>query len=179
MTSPAKIFWLFGRCGAGKTTLARRLRDGLVDRKVPVFYLDGDEMRSGLCSDLGFSSEARVENHRRIAEVARLAAEQGFNVIVSTMAPQHDQRDVVAGILGQRLVWLYIHAPLEICIQRDPKGLYGRAKAGRVKDLLTFPFEVPRPHERENYIDTVAQNVEECFHSILEIARASMSDFAI
>ena len=179
MTSPTKVFWLFGRSGAGKTTLARRLRDGLRDRNVPVFYLDGDEMRHGLCADLGFTTEARVENHRRIAEVSLLAAEQGFNVVVSTMAPQHAHRDEVAKVLGRRLVWFYIHAPLEVCIQRDPKGLYRRAQAGQVKDLLNFPFEVPRPQERENYVDTVAQNEENCFHSILEIAEASISDYVI
>ncbi|HLX71953.1 MAG TPA: adenylyl-sulfate kinase, partial [Verrucomicrobiae bacterium] len=90
-----KVFWLFGRSGAGKTTLAQRLRAGFVDRNIPVFIIDGDEMRSGLCSDLQFTSEARVENHRRIAEVAKLAANQGLNVVVSTMAPEHSQRDVV------------------------------------------------------------------------------------
>ena len=174
-----RVFWLFGRCGAGKTTLARKLRDGFIDRGIPVFFLDGDDMRSGLCSDLRFTTDARVENHRRIAEVAKLAAEQGMNVVVATMAPQHDQRDVVAKVLGRRLVWIYIHAPLDVCIARDPKGLYQRAKTGSVQDLLDFPFEVPRPNERENYIDTVAQNVEGCYNSILELAQAQLSDFAI
>ena len=179
MTSLTKVFWLFGRSGAGKTTLAQKLHSRLLDRKLPVFCLDGDEMRSGLCSDLAFTSEARVENHRRIAEVANLAVSQGFNVLVSTMAPQHNQRDVVAKVLGQRLVWFYIHAPLDVCIQRDPKGLYSRAKEGKVKDLLTFPFEVPRPHERENYVDTVALSEEQCFQSIFEIVQAQLCDFAI
>jgi adenylylsulfate kinase len=174
-----KVFWLFGRCGAGKTTLARKLCEGFTDRGIPIFFLDGDEMRSGLCSDLGFTTEARLENHRRIAEVARLAAEQGTNVVVATMAPQHSQRDVAARVLGQRLVWIYIHAPLDVCITRDPKGLYERAKTGKVQDLLSFPFEVPRPHETENYIDTVAQNVEGCYNSILQLAKSHLNDFAI
>lgn len=175
----SKVFWLFGRSGAGKTTLARKLRGGLVDRGIPAFFLDGDDMRSGLCSDLGFSSEARVENHRRIAEVAKLALDQGMNVVVATMAPQHSQRDSVAKVLGNRLVWIYIHAPLDVCIARDPKGLYHRAQTGGVQDLLNFPFEVPRPPERENYIDTVAQGVEGCYSSILELAEAQLADFAI
>jgi len=174
-----RVFWLFGRCGAGKTTLARKLRDGFIDRGIPVFFLDGDDMRSGLCSDLRFTTDARVENHRRIAEVARLALEQGMNVVVATMAPQHNQRDVVSEVLGKRLVWIYIHAPLDVCITRDPKGLYQRAKTGNVQDLLDFPFEVPRPQERENYIDTVAQGVEGCYNSILELAQAQLSDFTI
>ena len=174
-----KVFWLFGRSGAGKTTLALRLRNGLIDRNIPVFLIDGDEMRSGLCSDLEFTTEARIENHRRIAEVAKLASSQGMNVVVSTMAPQHSQRDVVQKVLQQHLTWIYIHAPLDVCIRRDPKGLYNRAKAGTVKNLLDFPFEVPRPHERENYIDTVAQNVEGCYETILELAQAQLSEFVI
>ncbi|HTQ51590.1 MAG TPA: adenylyl-sulfate kinase [Candidatus Acidoferrales bacterium] len=174
-----KVFWLFGRSGAGKTTLARKLHDGFADRGIPVFFLDGDDMRSGLTSDLGFTTEARLENHRRIAEVAKLALGQGMNVVVATMAPEHSQRDVVSRVLGNSLVWIYIHAPLDICVARDPKGLYQRAKAGTVRDLLSFPFEVPRPHERENYIDTVAQNVEGCYNSILELAQNQLSDFAI
>ena len=97
-----------------------RLRDGLADRKIPVVYLDGDDLRSTLCSDLGFKSEARLENHRRIAEIARLLTSQGLNVVVSTMAPEHQQRDLVSGILGDKLMWIYIHAPLDICMQRDP-----------------------------------------------------------
>jgi adenylyl-sulfate kinase len=174
-----KVFWLFGRSGAGKTTLAQRLHNGFADRNIPVFLIDGDEMRSGLCADLQFTSEARLENHRRIAEVAKLAASQGLNVIVSTMAPQHSQRDIVQQVLQQRLVWIYIHAPLDICIRRDPKGLYNRAKSGVIKNLLDFPFEVPRPNERENYIDTVAQNIEGCYETLLELAQGELSEFMI
>lgn len=174
-----KVFWLFGRSGAGKTTLAKHLYRALQDRKIPAFYLDGDEMRSGLCSDLAFTPEARLENHRRTAEVARLAAEQNLNVIVSTMAPQHAQRDIVGQVLGQRLVWVYVHAPLDICIQRDPKGLYHKAQEGKLDRLLNFPFDVPRPHERENFIDTVAQNVEGASQSVLELAKSYLSDFVI
>jgi adenylyl-sulfate kinase len=168
-----KVFWLFGRSGAGKTTLAKKLHQALQDRNIPVFILDGDEMRSGLSSDLGFTSEARLENHRRIAEVSKLAAEQGLNVVVSTMAPQHSHRDVAARVLGRRLVWIYVHAPLDVCIKRDPKGLYNRAQAGKLDRLLEFPFDVPRPPERENFIDTVAQNVEGCSQSVLELVQAS------
>ena len=174
-----KVFWLFGRCSAGKTTLAKRLRQNLQIRKVPVLYLDADDMRATLCSDLGFTSEARVENHRRIAEVAAVAAEQGLNVVVATMAPQHCQRDIVARVLKSRLVWIYVDAPLDVCIQRDPKGLYRRAQAGQLENLLNFPFEAPRAGEGENFIDTVAQNAEGCSRAVLEMVQASLTDFAI
>ncbi|HEX4350969.1 MAG TPA: adenylyl-sulfate kinase [Verrucomicrobiae bacterium] len=179
MKTITNVFWLFGRSGAGKTTLALRLRDGLTDRKIPVVYLDGDEMRSTLCSDLGFKPEARLENHRRIAEMARMLASQDLNVVVSTMAPEHEQRDLVGKILGDKLIWFYIHAPLDICMQRDPKGLYKRAKEGQVMQLINYPFDVPRPEEREHYINTIAQGIDECYQEILEAVKVRLSDFDI
>jgi adenylyl-sulfate kinase len=174
-----KVFWLYGRSGAGKTTLAKQLYRALQDRKIPAFYLDGDELRSGLCADLAYSPEARLENHRRIAEVAKLAANQHLNVVASSMAPEHAHRDIVAKTLGDRLTWVYVHAPLDICMQRDPKGLYKRAQAGQLDKLINYPFDVPRPHEREYFIDTVALNIEGASQAILEIVKATLSDFVI
>jgi adenylyl-sulfate kinase len=174
-----KVFWLFGRSGAGKTTLALRLRDGLWNRGIPVVCLDGDEMRSTLCSDLGFRLEARLENHRRIAHIARLLADQDFNVVVSTMAPEYPQRDLVTRVLGDKLVWLFIDAPLEVCVSRDPKGIYKRAQAGELMQLIDYPFDAPRPHEHENHINTMMQNVDECCHAILTVAMSQLNDFTI
>lgn len=179
MKTVTKVFWLFGRSGAGKTTLAQRLRNGLADRNISVIYLDGDELRAALCSDLGFKSEARLENHRRIAEIARLLTLQGLNVVVSTMAPEHLQRDRVSEILGPKLVWYYIHAPLAVCIERDPKGIYKRAKDGQIKLLIDYPFEAPRPQECGNYIDTAIQNVDDCYQVVLQSAKAHLNDFVI
>ncbi len=179
MKTVAKVFWLFGRSGAGKTTLGQRLCAGLRDRHIPVIYLDGDELRSRLCSDLGFKSEARLENHRRIAEIARLLNEQGLNVVVSTMAPEHLHRDLVGKILGRQLVWFYIHAPLAVCIERDPKGIYQRAKEGQIKLLIDYPFEPPRPQESGNQIDTSIQGIDDCYQTILEAAKVHLNDFAI
>ena len=129
----AKVFWLFGRCGAGKTTLARKLHDGFVDRSIPVFSLDGDDMRLGLCSDLGFTSEARVENHRRIAEVARLALEQGMNVVVATMAPQHSQRDVAARVLDSAWYGFTSMRRWMSALRVTPKGFTSGRRRGRCR----------------------------------------------
>ena len=179
MKTITKVFWLFGRSGAGKTTLATRLCGGLKDAAVPVVHLDGDEIRPTLCSDLQFSSKDRLENHRRIAEVARLLTRQGFNVVVSTMAPEYQHRDLVIQVLDGRLVWFYIHAPLDLCMRRDPKRLYARAVDGQVKGLIDYPFDPPRPGERRNFIDTAVQNVEGCYRDILEEAKRHLVDFAI
>jgi adenylylsulfate kinase len=179
MTTVTKVFRLFGRSGAGKTTLALRLREALLTRGLPVVHLDGDEMRATLCSDLGFRPEARLENHRRIAEIARLLAEQDLNVVVATMAPEYQQRDLVAQILGDRLVWLFIDAPLSLCMARDPKGIYKRAQAGQLPHLIDYPFENPRPNELRNRVSTVMQTVEQSSHAILQIAKSHLHDFVI
>ena len=179
MNTSAKVFWFFGRSGAGKTTLAQRLRTSLADRNIPTVFLDGDEMRATLCSDLGFQSEARLENHRRIAEIARLLTSQGLNIIVATMAPEHVHRDLAGKILGPKLVWFYIHAPLTVCIERDPKGIYKRAQEGKIQHLIEYPFEAPRPAECGNYIDTSIGNVDDCYHAILQTVNRHLSDFAI
>lgn len=179
MNTSAKVFWFFGRSGAGKTTLAQRLRTSLADRNIPTVFLDGDEMRATLCSDLGFQSEARLENHRRIAEIARLLTSQGLNIIVATMAPEHVHRDLAGKILGPKLVWFYIHAPLTVCIERDPKGIYRRAKEGRLTLLVDYPFDPPRTTENGNYIDTTTQGIDDCHEAILQNVKTHLNDFAI
>jgi len=179
MKTITRVFWLFGRSGAGKTTLAVRLCGGLKDLSIPVIHLDGDDLRPTLCSDLQFSPKDRLENHRRIAEVARLLARQGFNIVVSTMAPEQQQRDLVTQILGKHLVWIYIDASLDLCMRRDPKGLYSRAAQGQVKGLIDYPFDPPREKERRIFIDTAIQNVEQCYHDILEEVKKELTDFAI
>jgi adenylylsulfate kinase-like enzyme len=95
------------------------------------------------------------------------------------MAPEHLQRDLVARILGDKLMWFYIHAPLDICMARDPKGLYKRALEGQVKQLINYPFEVPRPQERDYYINTIALSVDECYQEILEAVKSRLSDYVI
>ena len=151
---------------------------GFVDRGIPVFFLDGDDMRSGLCSDLGLPRKPGWKTtgvSPRWPGWPSTGNERGRR----HHGPGAQSTGCRVQDFGQRLVWIYIHAPLDVCVARDPKGLYQRAKAGNVQDLLSFPFEVPRPQERENYIDTVAQNVEGCYTSILELAQAQLSDFAI
>lgn len=140
---PAPVFWFIGRSAAGKTTLASRSVDELRSRGKAVVQLDGDQWRAGLSRDLGFSAEARTENHRRLAEVAKLISDQGILVVVASMGPLELHRSLAEKILGERVRWVFVDASLETCIRRDPKRLYQHALAGRVTQLLEFPFEPP------------------------------------
>jgi adenylylsulfate kinase len=141
-----RAFWFFGLSGSGKTTLTTALARTLREQGRTVLLLDGDELRAGLCRDLGFSDEARTENIRRAAEVARLAIDQGQVVLAAFITPREDLRRLAAKIIGPEdieLIW--VDAPLAICRERDPKGLYRKSAAGTVP-LFTgvhSAFEVP------------------------------------
>lgn len=140
---PARVFWFMGRSAAGKTTLASRLVAEFRSGGRKVVQLDGDQWRAGLSRDLGFSAEARTENHRRLAEVAKLISDQGILVVVASMAPMELHRSLAEKILEERVRWIFVDASLETCIRRDPKRLYQQAQAGRVTQLLEFPYEPP------------------------------------
>ncbi len=173
------IFWLYGRSGAGKTTLANRLEAGLRARQMHAFLLDGDELRSGLCSDLGFGEDARDENHRRAAEMAKLIAKRDIVVIAATMAPQHAQRDIIKDTLGDSNRWVFVDATYEVCAERDPKGLYKKAAEGKLTRFKDFPFDSPRTSEVNLHLNTVEASEDECYQQLLEFVLAELSDHTI
>jgi len=145
-----RIVWLTGLSGAGKSTLAVALERRLFDAGRQVCVLDGDIIRTGLCEDLGFSAEDRTENIRRIGEVARLMAGAGLVVIVAFISPFRADRDLVrAGMPVGRFTEVFVNAPLEVCEQRDPKGLYAKARAGELTDFtgISSPYESPESPE--------------------------------
>lgn len=144
--------WLYGRSGAGKSTLANYLEVTLDCDSVII--IDGDELRKGLCADLKFTKKDRDENHRRIAELVKLLISKHFIPIVTTIAPQHSQREIIRNILGNSVLMVHIDAPVQICSQRDPKGLYKKASRGALKDFLDFPFDTPLDSEKNFAIDT-------------------------
>lgn len=141
-----QCFWLTGLSGAGKSTLANALEVRLHEQGLHTCLLDGDNLRQGLCRDLGMSPEARKENVRRIAEVARLMVDAGLIVIVAAISPFRVDREIARQLFAPgTFLEVYVSTPFDVCAQRDPKGLYREALAGRLKNFtgLDSPYEAP------------------------------------
>lgn len=146
------VVWLTGLSGAGKTTTSRALAAVLRAENRAVCVLDGDALRRGLCSDLGFAAADRQENIRRVGEVARLFADAGLICVVALISPYRRDRDRArAAAPPGRFIEVYINAPLAVCEQRDPKGLYARARAGELLEFtgISAPYEPPLRPEVE------------------------------
>jgi adenylyl-sulfate kinase len=145
MESLAPVYWLTGLSGAGKSTIADAFIGHLKAAGIPCVSLDGDVLRTGLCSDLGFSSTDRRENIRRTAEVARLFSRNGITAVCSLISPERSQREMARGIVGEPFVEVFIDCTLAECIRRDPKGLYERAIAGTIPNFtgISAPYEAP------------------------------------
>jgi len=166
----AKVVWLTGLSCSGKTTLAAALENDLFTKGHFCQVLDGDNIRSGINSDLGFSEAERYENIRRIAEIARLMLDSGIICICSFISPTRKIREMVRQIIGREdLVEVYLSTPLEVCESRDIKGLYKKARAGELKDFtgISSPFEAPvNPHV---VVDTSKAGIEECLAMVNEV----------
>lgn len=140
------VLWFTGLSGAGKSTLAEALSQKMQQNQQKVIILDGDEMRKGLCKGLGFSEADRMENIRRVAEVAKLLITNDIYVICSLISPLQSMRDLAKNIIGEaHFKEVFISAPLETCEKRDVKGLYQKARKGEIKGFtgIDAPFEIP------------------------------------
>jgi adenylyl-sulfate kinase len=165
----ALTLWMTGLSASGKSTLAYELERRLHDLGHASYVLDGDNIRHGLSRDLGFSPESRKENIRRIAEVAKLFNDAGVVMITAFISPYRDDRAVAHDILGpDRFIETHVAADITVCERRDPRGLYGRARAGEIPDFtgVSAPYEVPeRPAIR---LDTGVLTIEESIARIIE-----------
>ena len=164
------VLWFTGLSGSGKSTIANALEKELFKRSIKTFSLDGDNIRKGLNRDLNFSEEDRHENIRRIAEVGKLFTDAGMVTLTAFISPLEKDRQLARETIGaEDFLEIFINTPLEVCEQRDVKGLYKKARAGEIKNFtgLDAPYEAPEKPELE--IKTEAVSVEAAVDQILEV----------
>lgn len=163
------VIWMYGLSGSGKSTLANLLERRLHADGRLVKVLDGDNIRSGLNRNLGFSDEDRLENIRRVSEVAKLFAECGVITITSFITPNNELRRLAREIIGEAdLLEVYVKASFETCQIRDPKGLYAKVAAGEVKQFTGKDSAFEEPESPDLIIDTEAFSEEECLSQLLD-----------
>ena len=160
--------WLTGLSGSGKSTIAVELEHALIENKHQAFILDGDNIRHGLNKNLGFSPEDRTENIRRIGEVAKLFTEANIITVAAFVSPYREDRGNVRKLLGDgEFIEIYVKCSLEICEERDTKGLYKKARAGEVKDFTGISAPYEEPLNPKLTIDSSTLSVEESAREIL------------
>ncbi len=164
-----RCIWFTGLSGAGKSTLANMLEKRLLAAGTHSYLLDGDNLRHGLNRDLGFTNADRVENIRRVAEVAKLMTDAGLIVLVSLISPFRADRDLARGLFaGQEFFEVFVDTPLQECERRDAKGLYAKARRGELKNFtgIDSPYEAPVRPELHLVVDTPEHGVEQIFRAL-------------
>ena len=165
------ILWFTGLSGSGKSTLAHAVEEALHARQCRTFVCDGDNVRHGLCGDLGFTEEDRTENIRRIGQVSRLFIESGVIVLTAFISPFRIDRQRVRMMVDnpEDFIEVYCDCPIEVCEQRDVKGLYQRARKGEISDFtgISSPYEVPE--NADLIVNTAEMSIEECVEQVLKL----------
>lgn len=171
---PGAVLWFTGLPGSGKSTLALGLEQKLFELGAQVYALDGDNIRRGLNSDLGFSPDDRHENIRRIGETAALFADAGLIVITAFISPYRADRDIARKAAGTAFHEILIAAPLSVCERRDPKGHYALARAGKIADFtgVSAPYEAPE--HAALVVETDKFSIEECLDRLVAFVRANL-----
>lgn len=170
------MIWFTGLSGSGKSTIAIALERELQKRGLLCRILDGDNIRSGINNNLGFSEEDRVENIRRIAEIGKLFVDTGIITIAAFISPNNDIREMAANIIGkEKFLEIFVSTPIEECERRDVKGLYAKARRGEIKNFtgISAPFEAPANPALS--IDTSKLSVEESVNKLLELILPKIS----
>jgi len=168
------ILWFTGLSGSGKSTLTHAVEDALHALKVRTYVLDGDNIRHGLCGDLGFSDQDRVENIRRIGEVSKLFLEAGTVALTAFISPFKADRDRVRALVEDGDFYeIYCQCDLSVCEERDVKGLYKKARAGEIPEFtgISSPYEAPE--SPEVIVDTARQSLDESVECVLAALRAN------
>lgn len=161
------VLWLTGLSGAGKSTIANGLSDKLNNIGIKNKVLDGDDVRMGICSDLGFTIDDRFENIRRIAEISKLFIESDFVVIVAAITPKQKMREMAANIIGRKnYVEVFIDASIQECEKRDTKGLYAKAKSGEITNFTGVSASYQKPENAALTINTELLSVKEAIDKL-------------
>ncbi|MGR9072270.1 MAG: adenylyl-sulfate kinase [Gammaproteobacteria bacterium] len=162
------IMWFTGLSGAGKSTLAHAVEERLFEMGCSTFVLDGDNVRHGLCSDLGFSDEDRVENIRRVAEVAKLMIEAGVITLTAFISPFRSDRAAARKLVPHGdFLEIYCRCPLDKCEERDVKGLYKKARAGKIPHFTGISSPYEEPENPELIVDTGDSPLDECVEAVI------------
>lgn len=168
LNQKTKLIWFTGLSGSGKSTLAVQLEAQLFERGFKTYLLDGDNIRSGLNKDLSFSEEARIENIRRIGEVSKLMLDSGIIVLSAFISPFNADREQVKQIVGaDNYIEIFVDTPIEICEQRDVKGLYKKARAGEIKNFTGIDSPYERPKKSDVVIHTDRMSVNDSLDLLL------------
>jgi len=166
------VIWFTGLSGAGKSTLAGALEQALAARGKHTYLLDGDNVRHGLCGDLGFDDAARQENIRRVGEVAKLMVDAGLIVLTAFISPFRAERELVRNLLGEgEFVEVFVDAPLAVCEERDPKGLYKKARAGEIRNFTGIDSAYEAPEQPEIHLLNAGKPVEALVDELLTALR--------
>lgn len=169
---PSMVLWFTGLSGAGKSTLAHAVEEILHRHGCHTYVLDGDNVRHGLCGDLGFSDADRTENIRRIGEMSKLFVDAGVIVLTAFISPFRSDRARAREVVGDAdFVEIYCHCALEVCEQRDVKGLYKRARQGEIKNFTGISSPYESPENPELTVDTGTQTLEQSVSEVLEYLR--------
>lgn len=160
--------WFTGLSGAGKSTLAVATEEALYEQGYLTYILDGDNIRSGINSNLGFSPEDRTENIRRIAEIAKLYRDTGIINLTAFISPYREDRQLARRLADGDFIEVHVDAPLDICEERDPKGLYKKARSGEIKDFTGIDAPYEAPEKPEIYVNSDEQSIAECVEQVME-----------
>lgn len=169
MKQVPRLIWFTGLSGSGKTTLAVRLEHYLFHQGYKVYLLDGDNLRSGLSSDLGFTIEDRKENMRRVGEVAKLMMDSGLVVLCASISPFEEDRALIRDLVGgENFTEVFVHCPLHVCEKRDTKGLYQKARDGEINNFTGISAPYEEPTNPDLTIKTADESVEKSLDKLID-----------
>jgi len=163
------VIWFTGLSGSGKSTLAHTVEEQLFQRGCHAYVFDGDNVRHGLCSDLGFSAEDRTENIRRISEMCNLFVDAGVVALTAFISPLHSDREMVRQLMGKDFIEIFVRCPVEVCEQRDVKGLYKKARAGEIKDFTGISAPYEEPEHPDLVVDTDQLSLDESVNKVMQL----------